>query len=282
LIHLEAQPTVDYRNGFGRTLGNRRKKTLGETNAYPRLLASREGVSMLRGKVVMITGASRGLGKALALAFAREGATLVINSRSEDSLKPVAGEAKETGAEVLAVPADVSVGADVEGLVDESVRRFGRIDVLVNNAGLLGPRVPIVEYPEDEWRRVLDANLTAPFLLSKAVIPRMLEGGSIVNVTSGVSVEGRAEWGAYSVSKFGVEGLTQILAAELKDRGIRVNSIDPGGMRTDMRAAAYPDEDPASRITPEENTAVFLYLASDESREVTGERFKAQEFQPSG
>jgi NAD(P)-dependent dehydrogenase (short-subunit alcohol dehydrogenase family) len=282
LIHLEAQPAVDYRNGFGRTLGNRRKKTLGETNAYPRLLASREGVSMLRGKVVMITGASRGLGKALALAFAREGATLVINSRSEDALKPVAGEAKETGAEVLAVPADVSVGADVEGLVDESVRRFGRIDVLVNNAGLLGPRVPIVEYPEDEWRRVLDANLTAPFLLSKAVIPRMLEGGSIVNVTSGVSVEGRAEWGAYSVSKFGVEGLTQILAAELKDRGIRVNSIDPGGMRTDMRAAAYPDEDPASRITPEENTAVFLYLASDESREVTGERFKAQEFQPSG
>jgi NAD(P)-dependent dehydrogenase (short-subunit alcohol dehydrogenase family) len=282
LIHLEAQPAVDYRNGFGRTLGNRRKRTLGETNAYPRLLASREGVSMLGGKVVMITGASRGLGKALALAFAREGATLVINSRSEDALKPVAGEAKETGAEVLAVPADVSVGADVEGLVDESVRRFGRIDVLVNNAGLLGPRVPIVEYPEDEWRRVLDANLTAPFLLSKAVIPRMLEGGSIVNVTSGVSVEGRAEWGAYSVSKFGVEGLTQILAAELKDRGIRVNSIDPGGMRTDMRAAAYPDEDPESRITPEENTAVFLYLASDESREVTGERFKAQEFQPSG
>jgi NAD(P)-dependent dehydrogenase (short-subunit alcohol dehydrogenase family) len=282
LIHLEAQPAVDYRNGFGRTLGNRRKRALGETNAYPRLLASREGVSMLGGKVVMITGASRGLGKALALAFAREGATLVINSRSEDALKPVAGEAKETGAEVLAVPADVSVGADVEGLVDESVRRFGRIDVLVNNAGLLGPRVPIVEYPEDEWRRVLDANLTAPFLLSKAVIPRMLEGGSIVNVTSGVSVEGRAEWGAYSVSKFGVEGLTQILAAELKDRGIRVNSIDPGGMRTDMRAAAYPDEDPASRITPEENTAVFLYLASDESREVTGERFKAQEFQPSG
>jgi NAD(P)-dependent dehydrogenase (short-subunit alcohol dehydrogenase family) len=237
---------------------------------------------MLRGKVVMITGASRGLGRALALAFAREGATLVINSRSEDSLGPVAGEAEEMGAEVLAIPADVSVEADVEGLVEESVRRFGRIDVLVNNAGILGPRVAIEEYPEDEWRRVLDANLTAPFLLAKATIPYISEGGSIINMTSGVSVEGRAEWGAYSVSKFGLEGLTQILAAELEERGIRVNSVDPGGMRTEMRAAAYPDEDPTSRITPEENTAVFLYLASDESSEVTGERFKAQEFQPAG
>jgi NAD(P)-dependent dehydrogenase (short-subunit alcohol dehydrogenase family) len=237
---------------------------------------------MLRGKVVMITGASRGLGRALTLAYAREGAYLVINSRSEDPLVPVAGEAEETGVEVLAIPADVSVGSEVQRLMDESVRRFGKIDVLVNNAGLLGPRVPIEDYPEDEWRRVLDANLTAPFLLSKVVIPHMPEGGSIVNVTSGVSIEGRAEWGAYSVSKFGVEGLTQILAAELKDRDIRVNSVDPGGMRTEMRAAAYPDEDPTTRITPEENTAVFLYLASDESREVTGERFKAQEFQPAG
>ena len=234
---------------------------------------------MLRGKVVMITGASRGLGRALTLAFAQEGAILVLNSRDADSLDPVAGEAEGTGAEVLAFPGDVSRSTLVEKLVEAAVERFGRIDVLVNNAGLLGPRVPIVEYPEDEWRRVLDANLTAPFLLSKAVIPRMPEGGSIINVTSGVSVEGRAEWGAYSVSKFGLEGLTQILAAELQDRGIRANSVDPGGMRTKMRAAAYPDEDPTTRITPEENTGVFLYLASDESRDVTGERFKAQEFQ---
>ena len=234
---------------------------------------------MLPGKVVMITGASRGLGRALAQAYAKEGASLVINSRSEESIRPVAEEAESSGAEVLALAADVSRGAEVEKLVDGAVQRFDRIDVLVNNAGLLGPRVPIEEYPEEEWRRVLDANLTASFLLTKAVIPHMPEGGSIVNVTSGVSVEGRAEWGAYSVSKFGVEGLTQILAAELRDRGIRANSVDPGGMRTEMRAAAYPDEDPTTRITPEENTAVFLYLASDESRDVTGERFKAQEFQ---
>jgi NAD(P)-dependent dehydrogenase (short-subunit alcohol dehydrogenase family) len=234
---------------------------------------------MLEGKVVMITGASRGLGRALALACAKEGANLVISSRNADSLEPIAEEARASGVEVLAIPTDVSRSEDAQKLVDAAAERFGRIDVLVNNAGLLGPRVAIEEYPEDEWRRVLDANLTGPFLLSKATIPHMREGASIVIVTSGVSIEGRAEWGAYSVSKFGLEGLTQILAAELKDRGIRVNSVDPGGMRTEMRAAAYPDEDPTTRITPEENTAVFLYLASDEARDVTGERFKAQEFQ---
>jgi NAD(P)-dependent dehydrogenase (short-subunit alcohol dehydrogenase family) len=234
---------------------------------------------MLEGKVAMITGASQGLGRALALAFGREGARVVINSRSEDTIRPVAEEAESLGAEVLALAADVSRSADGERLVSAVAERFGRIDVLVNNAGVLGPRVPIEEYPEDEWRRVIDANLTGPFLVTKAAIPHMPEGGSIINVVSGVSVEGRAGWGAYSVSKFGVEGLTQILAAELEERGIRANAVDPGGMRTGMRAAAYPEEDPLTRITPEENTDIFLYLASDESRGVTGQRFKAQEFQ---
>jgi NAD(P)-dependent dehydrogenase (short-subunit alcohol dehydrogenase family) len=236
--------------------------------------------SVLEGKVAMVTGASQGLGRALALAYAREGAMLVINSRNYESIRDVVEEIHGLGVEVLGIGADVTSSSDVEDLVDVAVEHYDRIDVLVNNAGLLGPRVAIEEYPEDEWRRVLDANLTGPFLVSKAAIPYMREGASIVNVTSGVSIEGRAEWGAYSVSKFGMEGLTQILAAELKDRGIRVNSVDPGGMRTGMRAVAYPDEDPTTRITPEENTAVFLYLASNESRDITGERFKAQEFQP--
>jgi NAD(P)-dependent dehydrogenase (short-subunit alcohol dehydrogenase family) len=233
---------------------------------------------MLQGKVVLVTGASQGLGRALALAYAREGASLVVNSRSEEGIRPVAEEVEGLGAEVLAVAADVSRGEDARRLVEEAVGRFGGIDVLVNNAGLLGPRVAIEEYPEEEWRRVIDANLTGPYLVSKAAIPHLREGASIINVVSGVSVEGRAEWGAYSVSKFGVEGLSQILAAELEGRGVRSNAVDPGGMRTGMRAAAYPEEDPQTRITPEENTAVFLYLASDESKGVTGRRFKAQEF----
>ncbi len=234
---------------------------------------------MLEDKVVMVTGASQGLGRALALAYAKEGASLVINARSEDSVRPVAEEVEKLGADVLAVAADVSEAESVQALVDAAVERFGRIDVLVNNAGLLGPRVAIADYPEDEWRQVLDVNLTGPYLVARATIPHVSEGGSIINVVSGVSVEGRAEWGAYSVSKFGIEGLTQILAAELQESGVRVNAVDPGGMRTDMRAAAYPEEDPKTKITPEENTAVFLYLASDESKGVTGKRFKAQEFQ---
>jgi NAD(P)-dependent dehydrogenase (short-subunit alcohol dehydrogenase family) len=233
----------------------------------------------MEGKVALVTGASQGLGKALALAYAEEGAKVVINSRSEDSIRPVAEEVEEKGAAVLAVAADVSDAEDVQKLVDAAVEWFGRIDVLVNNAGVLGPRVEILEFPEDEWRKVIDANLTGPYLVSKAAIPHMPEGASIINVVSGVSVEGRPEWGAYSVSKFGIEGLTQILAAELEERDIRVNAVDPGGMRTDMRAAAYPEEDPSTKITPEENTDVFLYLASDESEGVTGERFKAQDFQ---
>jgi NAD(P)-dependent dehydrogenase (short-subunit alcohol dehydrogenase family) len=233
---------------------------------------------MLQGKVALVTGASQGLGRALSLAYAKEGASLVVNSRSEEGIRPVAGEVEGLGAEVLAVAADVSKGEDARRLVEEAVGRFGGIDILANNAGLLGPRVAIEEYPEEEWRRVIDANLTGPYLVSKAAIPHLREGASIINVVSGVSVEGRAEWGAYSVSKFGVEGLSQILAAELEGRGVRSNAVDPGGMRTDMRAAAYPEEDPQTRITPEENTAVFLYLASDESKGVTGQRFKAQEF----
>jgi NAD(P)-dependent dehydrogenase (short-subunit alcohol dehydrogenase family) len=235
-------------------------------------------MASLEGKVALVTGASQGLGRALALAYAREGAKLVINARGEGSIRPVAEEVEALGAEVLAVPADVADSEGVDRLLSQAADRFGGIDVLVNNAGILGPRVKIEDFPEDEWRKVMDANLTGLFLVSKAAVPHLNDGGSVINLVSGVSVDGRPEWGAYSVSKFGVEGITQILAAELKDRGVRVNAVDPGGMRTDMRAAAYPEEDPQTRITPEENTDVFLYLASDESQGVTGERFKAQEF----
>ena len=233
---------------------------------------------MIRDKVALVTGASQGLGKALALAYAREGAKLVINARSEEKLHPVAEEAERLGAEVLAVPADVADSESVDRLVSQAADRFGRIDVLVNNAGLLGPRVKIEEFPEDEWRKVMDANLTGLFLVSKAAVPHLGSGASVINLVSGVSIEGRPEWGAYSVSKFGVEGLTQIMAAELEDRGVRVNAVDPGGMNTEMRAAAYSAEDAESRVAPEDNVDVFLYLASDESKDVTGQRFKAQEF----
>ena len=160
---------------------------------------------MLEGKVALITGASQGLGRALALAFAREGASLALNSRSEAGLRPVVEEAESLGAEVLAAAADVSRGADVERLVGAAAERFGRMDVVVNNAGVLGPRVAIEEYPEDEWRRVIDANLTGPFHVSTAGVPLMPESGSIVKVVSGESDEGRAEWSGISDIIFSVE-----------------------------------------------------------------------------
>lgn len=232
----------------------------------------------LAGKIAIVTGASKGLGKALAVAFAREGAKVVVNSRSEQSIRPVADEVEKAGGEVLAVAADVSKPEGARKLASEAVEEFGKIDVLVNNAGLLGSRVAIEDYPDDEWIAVMEANANGVFFVAKYAIPHLSEGASVINLVSGASVGARANWGAYSVSKFAVEGFTRNLALELEDRNIRVNAVDPGGMRTQMRASAYPDEDPETKLSPEENVAVFLYLASDESQGVTGERFKAQEF----
>lgn len=233
---------------------------------------------MLTDKAILITGSSRGLGRALAVAYAKEGAKLVVNSRSEESARSVATEIEDLGAEVVVAAGDISKADEASRVVAAAVERFGRLDVLVNNAGLLGSRVSIEDYPEEEWVRVMEANVNGVFFVTKHAIPHMSEGSSIINLVSGASVGARADWGAYSVSKFAVEGLTGNLAVELKDRGVRVNAVDPGGMRTEMRAAAYPDEDPGTKPTPEENTAVFLYLASSDSRGVSGERFKAQEF----
>ena len=241
-------------------------------------------MNRLAGKYVLITGASQGLGRQLAIDFAREGAAgLAITARRADALERVRARLKEISpaARVVAVAADLRRQEDVERVVATALGAFGgRLDVLVNNASALGP-VPmpyLLDYPLEDFRAVLETNLLAPFVLIKKALPAMIErGGSIINVTSEAGRTGYPGWGAYGISKFGLEGMSETWAAELEGSGVRVNWVDPGDMNTEMHRLAEPDEDPSEWAEPADVTEVFLYLASDDSRHVTGRRFQAQE-----
>ncbi|MFZ7946561.1 SDR family NAD(P)-dependent oxidoreductase [Neobacillus sp. 19] len=233
----------------------------------------------MKNKVVMITGASKGLGRALALAFAKEGARLALCARSEEGLKKVKEAALGFGVEVLTVTADISKSRDVERFVAMAEEAYGYIDVLINNASILGPSpMPLLlDYPEEDFAEVLRVNAVSPFLVTRRVIPGMLERnqGSIINVTSEAGHTGYAGWGAYGISKFAVEGLTQTWADELSETKVRVNMVDPGEMDTEMHQLAVPDCDyPLAK--PEDVVGVFLYLASEKAAEINGQRFAAQ------
>jgi NAD(P)-dependent dehydrogenase (short-subunit alcohol dehydrogenase family) len=233
----------------------------------------------MNNKVVMITGASRGLGRALTLAFAKEGARLAICSRTSKGLVKIKEEAQKLGAEVLAVTADISISRDVERFVAMTEEAYGHIDVLINNASILGPSpMPLLlDYPEEDFTEVLRVNAVSPFLVTRRVIPGMLERnkGSIINVTSEAGHTGYAGWGAYGISKFAVEGLTQTWADELSESNVRVNMVDPGEMDTEMHRLAVPTCDyPLAK--PEDVVEIFLYLASEKSAGINGQRFEAQ------
>lgn len=235
----------------------------------------------LEGRVAMVSGASRGLGRALARRYAEEGAAVSLCARGEEALRATADGIRAGGGDCLATAADVSRAEDVARWFEATGEALGPPDVVVNNASVLGPLVPLEDYPPEDWRRVLDVNLTGAFLCARAAAPRLRRtGGSIVHVSSGVGDHGRPEWGAYSVSKNGLEALSEMMAGELREDGVRSNAVDPGAMRTEMRARAYPDEDPETLPRPYEVTDVFVYLASDRSRGVTGERFRARDFEP--
>lgn len=235
--------------------------------------------SLLAGKGALITGGSRGIGRAIAAAYAQAGARVLICGRDENSLRAAIDDLQGFGA-VDGTAGDVGNAADVQRITQDALRHCGRVDVLVNNASILGPREPIENYRVDSWHEVLRVNLTGIFLITKAILPNMRKqhGGSIINVSSGVGRRGKAHWGAYAVSKAGLEGLTQVLADELKDTGIRVNSVNPAATRTAMRARAYPHEDPNTLPTPDEIMPIFLYLASDASQSVTGQSLEARDW----
>ena len=239
-----------------------------------------ENQKKLVGKSALVTGGSRGIGKAIAAAYAQEGAQVLICGRNEAGLERAAEEMRHSGGAVYGVAGDIGEPHDAKRIVGAALERFGAIDVLANNASLLGPRVPIAEYPYAPWREVMRVNVDGVFLITREVLQSMIprRHGSIINVTSGVGRVGRARWGAYSASKFALEGFTQTLAEEVNDSEIRVNSLNPGPTRTTMRAAAYPDEDPLTLPQPHEIMKAFVYLASDESLGLTGKSFDAQDW----
>ena len=234
----------------------------------------------LTGKVALVTGGSRGIGRAIALAYAREGAKIFICARREQELKATADEIRASGGETGWTVADISKTRDVKRLIREVRHVYGAIHVLVNNASILGPRETIVRYPLSAWEEVVRVNLTALFAVTKEALGMMIpqKEGSIINLSSGVGKAGKARWGAYAASKFGVEGFTQVLADEMKEWNIRVNAVNPGGTRTEMRAEAYPQEDPLTLPAAGEITGVFVYLASPESEGVTGKSFEARDW----
>lgn len=241
-------------------------------------------MSKLAGKNILITGASQGLGRELALRFGREGvAGLLLVARHIDQLNAVRDDLHKIAprSEVVAIEADVSKPRDLERIVATTLAQFkGSLDTLVNNASTIGPSpMPnLLDYPVEDLRNVIDTNLIGPFLLIKNALPSMIErGGSIINVTSDAGQVGYPGWGAYGISKFGLEGMSQTWASELEDTGVRVNWVDPGNMNTAMHRAAEPGEDPSAWANPADVTDVFVFLASDDSKGVTGKRFEAQE-----
>jgi NAD(P)-dependent dehydrogenase (short-subunit alcohol dehydrogenase family) len=243
-----------------------------------------QNMNRLQGKYALITGASQGLGRQLAINFAQEGAAgISIVARSVELLNQVRKDIYEIApkTQVLIIGADLTKHEDIERVVATTLCEFnGHLDILVNNASSIGPSpMPyLLDYPLEDFRNVINTNLIAPFLLIKKALPAMIEnGGSIINVTSDAGVNGYPGWGAYGISKFGIEGMSQTWAAELEDSGVRVNWVDPGDMNTAMHRAAEPEEDPTQWANPADVTEVFIYLASDESRHVNGQRFQAQE-----
>ena len=218
----------------------------------------------LNDKVALITGGGRGIGKAVADAFAREGARLALCARTESELDQTVAELRGHKAEAAGWICDVSLEEPVQSLIAEVETRFGRIDVLVNNAGVMTRPAPITEIDVKKWDYTIAVNLRGPFLMIQAALPIMIKqkSGSIINVSSSIGRGAYANFAAYAASKWGLEGLTQTVAAETRSWDVRVNTVEPGYVATKL--TGY------SGSKPESVTDVFVYLASDESRGVTG------------
>ncbi|POP51450.1 YciK family oxidoreductase [Zhongshania marina] len=236
----------------------------------------------LENKVILVTGAGDGIGRAAALSYAQHGATVILLGRTIEKLEAVYDEIEAAGYPQAAIyPVHLRGAAmkDYEELANTIEREFGRLDGLLHNAGVLGQRRTLAQTTVDSWDEVLHVNLTAPFMMTQALLPMLAaaENASIILTSSSVGRKGRAFWGAYAVSKFGTEGMMQILAEEeFELNNIRVNSINPGATQTVMRRTAYPGENPQNNPLPEVIMPLYLYLMSDASKTVNGQQFDAQ------
>ena len=233
------------------------------------------------GRVIMVTGATAGIGRAVARELVRSGATVILHGRNEKALEALYQELKALGPEpsVAQINLERAQGPQYQQLTDEIESRYGRLDGLLHNAAMLGDRSPIEHYDIGLWQRVLLVDLTAPFILTRCLLPllRSSTDASLVFTSSSVGRRGRAYWGAYSVAKAGVENLAEILADELENTPVRVNVINPGATRTKMRTRAYPAESPGSLQTPEAVVPPYLFLLGGASRAVRGQRFDVRD-----
>lgn len=238
-----------------------------------------------QGRVVVVTGAGDGIGQAVAMALARQGATVGLLGRTLRKLERSYDRIVEAGGPKPALlPFNLETGGadEYEALHDAVESEFGRVDGLAHIAGILGALSPIDHYDVPTWCKVLHVNLTAAFLLTRSLLPllRRSEDASVIFTSSGVARRGRAYWGAYSVSKFGTEGLMQVLAHELEETRIRANSLNPGPVRTAMRLQAFPAEDRSRLVEPAAVTSPYLFLLGPEGRGISGMTFDCQPAPP--
>jgi len=238
--------------------------------------------ALLEGRTILITGAGSGLGRALSLECARAGAHVILCGRSAAKLNAIYDEieALKAGQPAIAVlDLAAATAVDYDALARTINEEFGKLDGLVHAAGLLGDRTPLEQYDVPTWCKVLHVNLTAPFILTQVLLPALRKSAdaSVIFVSSGVVKRARPFWGAYAVSKAGLESVRAMWFEELEgEPNIRINSVNPGRMRTAMRAAAYPAEDPNTVPTPQSVTGPFLYLLSERGRGIDGQFIDAQ------
>jgi len=237
---------------------------------------------LLKERVILVTGAGDGIGRAVALGYAAKGATVVLLGRTISKLEAVYDEIEAMGAPGAAIYPLNFEGAswsDYQEMADRLYDEFGRLDGVLHNAGILGQITPLQGYNPELWQQVMQVNFAGPTMMLQALIPLLQQSddASVILTSSSVGRKGRAFWGAYACSKFALEGLSQVMSEELENTSnVRVNTLNPGATRTQMRAKAYPGEDPNSLPAPNDLLPAYLYLMGPASHGVTGQQLNAQ------